>query len=285
MSSDASLSGWGAYCDGVSSHGFWNDKEKQYSINNLELLAVFYALESFANHLSHCKILIRVDNTSVISYINRAGGVQFPYLSELSRKIWQWCEGNLLYVFASCIKSRENVEADAASRITNIDTEWEINNRASIKIKKEFEPFSIDMFATKKNRKCDRFCSRFPQPDAVAVDAFTVDWGKEHLYGFPPFSLVFKTLQKIIIHKAEGLIVVPKWTTQPWYSLFESLLIAPPLIFHPSKNLLISPYRNQTHPPAHKLTLMAEKLSGRRTRETRCRWRIDWHNDVRPSWF
>lgn len=41
MSSDASLTGWGVHCQGISSQGFWTQKEKKFSINYLELLAAF----------------------------------------------------------------------------------------------------------------------------------------------------------------------------------------------------------------------------------------------------
>lgn len=105
MSSDASTTGWGAYCQGLSSHGFWSVNEKKFSINYLELLAAFFALKCYASDLHDCEILLRVDNTSAISYINRAGGVQFVHLSELARRIWEWCEQRKLWVVASYIRS------------------------------------------------------------------------------------------------------------------------------------------------------------------------------------
>ncbi|XP_029659376.1 uncharacterized protein LOC115233212, partial [Formica exsecta] len=166
ISSDASLTDWGAHCQGSSSQGFWNRHEKHYSINYLELLAAFFALKCFAPSLYNCEILLRMDNTSAISYINRTGGVQFPHLSELAKKIWQWCKSRKIWIFASYIPSKQNVEADAASRVTNIDTEWELAPEAFKKLNKEWGPFTIDLFASRSNRKCKRFYSRYPQPDA-----------------------------------------------------------------------------------------------------------------------
>ncbi|XP_063979898.1 uncharacterized protein LOC135163921 [Diachasmimorpha longicaudata] len=180
--SDASLTGWGAHCEGVSSHGFWSIKNKKFSINYLELLAVFHGLKCFASRLSNCEILLRVDNATAISYVNRTGGVQFPHLSNLAREIWSWCESKNLWVFASYIASEENVEADRASRILNIDTEWELNKKIFKEISQKFGPFSIDLFASESNRKCDRFCSRFPSPGTCTVDAFTIPWRTERGY-------------------------------------------------------------------------------------------------------
>lgn len=87
--SDASLSGWGAACTGSSAHGFWNPSERKYHINYLELLAAFLALKTFANELRECEVLLRLDNTIVISYINRMGGIKFPALNEITKQIWQ----------------------------------------------------------------------------------------------------------------------------------------------------------------------------------------------------
>lgn len=75
LSSDASLTGWGAHCEGKSAHGFWSKIERKFSINYLELLAAFFALKCFVVYCTKCEILIRIDNTSAISYINRTGGV------------------------------------------------------------------------------------------------------------------------------------------------------------------------------------------------------------------
>ncbi|XP_074112221.1 uncharacterized protein LOC141535943 [Cotesia typhae] len=123
--SDASLTGWGCFCEGKKSFGFWSNEEKRKHINYLELLAAFFAIKSFASELSECEILLSLDNTTAISYVNKSGGVQFPHLSELSRRIWEWCETRHIWLKASYIPSLKNVEADEASRNVNDDTEWE----------------------------------------------------------------------------------------------------------------------------------------------------------------
>lgn len=263
MSSDASLTGWGAHCNGVNAHGFWTKEERKFSINYLELLAAYFALKCFADQLLNCEILLRIDNTSAISYINRTGGTQYPHLSELARKVWQWCEKRKIWIYASYIPSAQNTEADLASRISNIDIEWELCNKSFQKINKKFGSFTIDLFASRLNQKCTRFCSRYPDPKAMTVDAFTIRWTTEKLYAFPPFALILRTLRKIITDKAEGTVVVPFWPTQPWYPLFTSLLTEPPLVFKPHKNLLLSPSRQEIHPLAHRLSLVAGNLSAK----------------------
>ncbi|KYN12063.1 hypothetical protein ALC57_15771 [Trachymyrmex cornetzi] len=72
---DASLTGWGAICGKIRIHGFWSAEEKQNHINLLELLAVFHALRSFASQIRRCDILLRVDNSTALSYVNRPTSV------------------------------------------------------------------------------------------------------------------------------------------------------------------------------------------------------------------
>ena len=265
ISSDASLTGWDAYCNGKSANGWWNDKEKQYHINYLELVGAFLALKCFVKKLHDCEILLRLDNTTAIAYVNKAGGIQYPVLTNLAKQIWDWCESKRILVFASYISSKQNVYADAASRITNIDTEWELCEEAFEKIIKKFGSFTIDLFATYSNKKVKKFCSRFPNPDVFKVDAFTISWTNEKSYAFPPFALVLPTLKKFINDKAEGILVVPNstWPTQPWFPLFNSLLRGSSIIFKPSKKLLLSPCREITHPLAKTLSLVAGRLSGK----------------------
>lgn len=88
---DASLSGWGAVCGKERAYGHWNENERHFHINYLELLAVFFGLKCFPRQLTDCEILLRVDNTTAISYINRMGGIQYPLLNTVTRRIWDWC--------------------------------------------------------------------------------------------------------------------------------------------------------------------------------------------------
>ncbi|XP_020297308.1 uncharacterized protein LOC109861882, partial [Pseudomyrmex gracilis] len=174
--SDASLSGWGCYCNSSKAFRVWDEHERSHHINYLELLAAFFAIKCFAAGLSHAEVLLRLDNKTAIAYINKARGVQFPHLSKLSRKIWNWCEAKKLWLQASYIPSAENIEADRASRNVHIDAEWELSQSAFQQIAHQLGPFSVDLFASRLNAKCETFHARFPDPEAAAIDAFTISW-------------------------------------------------------------------------------------------------------------
>lgn len=259
---DASLTGWGAACGNEKTGGHWTATERSNHINYLELLAVYFGLKSFANNKRDCNILLRVDNTTAISYLNRMGGVQYPHLNQITRQIWEWCEERNIFIFASYIRSSLNTEADGESRKLNIDTEWELNLREFDKIVYNFGKPSIDLFASRINAKCPIYMSWKRDPFAFNIDAFTVDWAQFYFYAFPPFALILKTLNKIVSDKATGIVVVPHWPSQPWYPLYKALCIKEILTLPPSKYLLTCPFRS-THPLHRHLSLAACVLSGK----------------------
>ena len=73
------------------SNGRWNPEESALSINYLELLAIFYALQSLNVHHCNVHIEIQSDNISAIKYINDMGGMTSTSMDLLAKDIWQWC--------------------------------------------------------------------------------------------------------------------------------------------------------------------------------------------------
>lgn len=191
------------------------------------------------------------------------GGIQFPRLNSITRDIWQWCEDRHLWIFGSYIASRDNLDADRESRITNVNTEWELAPELYHAILNEFGRPEIDFFTSRINSKCQTFCSWHKDPAALCVDAFTLDWKKYDFYAFPPFALLLRVLKKIQSDQARGILVVPDWKTQPWFPLWSSILVRSPLVFYPDDSNLLSPCRTLRHPLASRMRLMAGVLSGR----------------------
>ena len=58
-------------------------------INFLELKAVDYALRCFAADISSVDIVLHIDDTTALAYINKIGFIKFPKLSTLAKPIWQ----------------------------------------------------------------------------------------------------------------------------------------------------------------------------------------------------
>ncbi|CAG7785134.1 unnamed protein product, partial [Allacma fusca] len=261
--SDASKSGWGVFCNGVKSHGFWTKDLSNRSINYLELKAALYGIRIFAHDLHNLRILLRIDNTTAISYVNRYGGVAFPSLNEIAREIWQFCEKRSLTLFASYIPSKLNVEADKESRCSVYETEWELSHSDFSNIIHFFPGFSceVDLFASFTNAKFDQFVAWKPDPYCWKVDAFTICWSHIRFYAFPPFSIISRVLQKIITDEAEGILIVPLWPSQHWFPLFKQICVGNVLHIKPHSHLLF--FCDRLHPLNNQLTLIAGFLSGK----------------------
>jgi len=66
-----SLQGWGACFNHQRTGGSWSTWECIFHINYLELLAATLVVQTFAKSLL---ILLRIDNITVVAYINHLGG-------------------------------------------------------------------------------------------------------------------------------------------------------------------------------------------------------------------
>ena len=76
VTTDTSLSGWGAVWRGRTAQGRWSAQEGTQHINVLELRAVQLALACFLPHLAGRHVLVRSDNMSTVSQVNHQGGTR-----------------------------------------------------------------------------------------------------------------------------------------------------------------------------------------------------------------
>ena len=98
------------------------------------------------------------------------------------------------------------------------ETEWAIRPEIFKDICKEFGNLDIDLFASRLNKKLDRFCSWHPDPEAEMIDAFLQDWTVGRVYVVPPFAVLSPVIQKFMRDGAEGVIIAPYWPTKPWFT-------------------------------------------------------------------
>ena len=97
---------------------------------------------------------------------------------------------------------------------------------------------------------------------AKFVDAFTVDWSQFSFMHFPLFVLFPDMCKKIIQDQATGILIIPKWTTQPYFTVVLSLLTDTPRVLRASAQNLVHPTLAGPHPLHHRLELLVCKLSG-----------------------
>ena len=223
---EASLTGWGNY-DQTTGSKYGEQWEHDFAtnthINVLELQAVFLALKHLGHRVSQAHIQLFVDNTTTLRCIQRGGSTQSVPCDNATRQILEYCRAQDIVLSSHYCQGSLNVHADAASRAYTDAGEWSLAPHAYRQITDTMGAPVIDLFASVTNYKCDLFVTRFYSPLAFATDAFSLTWSENDLFLFPPFSLAGRVIQKVLQDRTSGILVLPKWPTQPWYPLVTRL--------------------------------------------------------------
>ena len=206
---DAPKEGWGAHLNEFTARGSWSVPESKLHINYLELKAVFLALKEFQNLCVDKIVLVATDNTTVVAYINKEGGMRSGPLCALLWRILTWCSQRQVTLKARHIPGRLNVIADKLSRLgQTIQTEWSLLPEVFQQICSQWHLPQIDLFATRFNHKLPQFVSPVPDPLAVAVDALTLPWDDLDAYAFPPTAILGKVVEKLLDSPCKRLILI-----------------------------------------------------------------------------
>jgi len=263
ITTDASTKGWGADRDGTSTGGHFTIKEMESHINVLELKAALLGLKSLCHDIHDKHILLKIDNTSAVASINKMGSTKSIEMDKIVHEIWDWALSKNNWISSTHIPGKLNVEADRESRETETRTEWMLNREIFLSTitALNFKP-DIDLFATRLNNQLDQYISYKPDPNCVAVDAFTTSWKTLKFYAFPPFICLPRVIQKICNDQAIGILVVPDWPNQPWYSQFMNIVIEK-IYVSPRMDLLQLPQKQAKHPLHKTLGLQVAIVSGK----------------------
>ena len=186
--------------------------------------------------------------------------------------MWLWCYKNGNWITAVHLPGVDNTTADLESRSVHDNTEWKLNPVLFNKLCSSFGIPEIDLFASRLNAQVQKYCSWKPDPGAYAVDALAENLATWQFYAFPPFNLIGKVLQKIEIEQATGIIVVPYWPTQPWFSKFTQLCYDVPVILfsRQADPTLLHPWRPLQQLPA-KTRLLGALVSGHPSKNLKSR--------------
>ncbi len=73
LTTDASRYGWGAVCINRTTQQVWNNQDRSYHINVLEMMAIYLAMQTFLDMLKGKHAMIMTDNVSAMCYIRKLG--------------------------------------------------------------------------------------------------------------------------------------------------------------------------------------------------------------------
>jgi hypothetical protein len=219
---DASKHGWGASGDNFALRGSWSASESRSHINVLEMRAVEELLLRRAESLRESVLLLRIDNLSVVYYLNKQGGTRSANLMQVTDRVLSLAETHNIQIRAVHVRGELNVLADMLSRThTVLRTEWRLAREAFewIQADSPWGPATVDLFANRLNTQLDRFFSPCEDSAAIATDALVAEWPDEVLYAFPPTTLMTRVCEKILLERPRCLILLaPSLPTTPWYN-------------------------------------------------------------------
>ena len=217
IESDASNTGWGARQGEIQTGGRWSATETSNHINYLELLAAFLAVQCFAKQKYNITILLKMDNVTAVTYINKMGGTHSQKLSQLALSIWNWSLQRNIFLILEHLPGKQNTVADKESRSMMDHCDWMLNPLIFNQIQSLMGPLENDLFASRLTKQLARFYSWRPDPDAENTDAFSQDWSKARGFANPPWCLIARSLSQVKLLKARLVMIKPLWVTQPWY--------------------------------------------------------------------
>ena len=102
--------------------GFVIDSEKMTitlteEINSLELQAAFFYLKTFCKNKTRLHVLLKLDNTTAVAYINKEAGTNPASCNKLAKDIWNWAKGQDIWTTASHVSGVKNTTGDLRSRL------------------------------------------------------------------------------------------------------------------------------------------------------------------------
>mgnify|MGYP001067850866 CR=1 FL=1 len=257
---DSSKVGWGAYwVEGNLEYGeVWPLDTQELHINILELKAVLMALKFLISHVRDRLVHLFIDNTTAIACIRKGGSNSSLSCNEVTESIYRWAWKKGITFKLSYCPTKLNVEADRASRAFISSGEWTLSPDTLALLFKTFTKPALDLFAAANNHVCDSYVTLNYDANAYATDAFTITWNMRSLI-FPPFSIVGRAVRKLRQDKTRGILVVPAWTTQPWYPTVARLKGFPSRLELPvhATTLLWPDKKSKIFPMSNRMSLYA----------------------------
>ena len=114
------------------------------------------------------------------------------------------------------IPGRVNVLADRLSRMDKpIKTEWALDQSIANSVFQMFNYPNVDLFATGFNHKLSLYIPPVLDSQALAIDAFSMNWNLLHVYAFPPAISIPSVLAKIRQSQCRIVLIAPLWPQCP----------------------------------------------------------------------
>ena len=137
-------------------------------------------------------------------------------MNVLAIDIWNWCISHNIHLSISHVAGFLNVEAEELSRGLNLNEDLELALDMDIfqEIVCRFGKPDIDFFALRLNHYLEIYISFRQDPNAMAMDTFSISWTQQYGYIFAPFITLRMALQKIVEDETKALVISQLWIAQ-----------------------------------------------------------------------
>ena len=205
----------GLQMPGPRVHGALTAAEQADGIMANELRAAIYTVEAFLPELQGATVRFMEDNQAVMFSVNKWSS-RNPLLHKLLRRFWALCDVNSISVRMEYVRSAMN-PADEPSRWKFRD-EWRLSGPLFRKMEGIFGPHSIDLFASRLTHLLPRYVSRFLDPQALAVDAFSFPWAGERAWIHCDWDSLPRVAQALAEQpEACATVVCPYFPGELWF--------------------------------------------------------------------
>ncbi|XP_041426492.1 uncharacterized protein LOC734383 isoform X1 [Xenopus laevis] len=225
LTTDASLTSWGATWPPRTCQGTWSPAESKLPINVLEIRAIRNAIAHWSQELQNKPLRIQSDNATAEAYLNKQGGTRSNRAMREVAQILTWAELHVPAISAVFIPGILNWEAVYLTRQRIDQGEWSLRFDVFTQLVTRWGTPDIDMFASRHNFKVPTYCARSQDPRAAYVDALVIPWIFKRVYAFPPLALLPRVICKIRQERTETIL---HWPRRPWYSELINMSAAPP---------------------------------------------------------
>ena len=225
--------GWGYRLDGVArglefgegvvaQAGEWSEGEREYYQPWKELVVFEKMLEIEGERLRGASLLFLSDATAAVAYINKGSGPS-ELMSKVMRRIFSRCVELELSVWADHISGdlMKDAGVDSLSR-------WgEFSVAKGVFKAFDSNPrwgryggakgYDMDLYASRKSARCERFCARRSAEGAVGDARTHVCSEEENHWVCPPLPLIERAVQQFWEQGVLGTVVVPDWENANWH--------------------------------------------------------------------
>ena len=150
----------------------------------MELKAIEIGIYTHCKNKSILYFRVMCDSVTAIAYNNDMGGIKSETCNNIACRIWNFCTENKLWTSPAHIPGKDNIETDQQSRILQDATEWKLHRELFQKLVDKFGKRDVDLFSSRINRKLKRYVSWHPEPETMAVNAFSLTWNDKRFICF-----------------------------------------------------------------------------------------------------